>query len=439
MICKVICAENDTINHMPIPDMNNQFYYVLGMGNIMKQTENNTASMSLSKQRKLERMQALKKQKKDAALGKIAGLIVSIVLIAAVLALFGAGISRMLTKVNANSNYSAELNEDGTIKNVNASDSVTLCDYKNIVIPYADIAYADEEIDKEIETLRQNYAELTKDTTIAAKDGDKVNIDYVGTIEGIPFDGGNTQGSGADVTIGSGSLIDDFEQQLIGHVAGDSFDVTVTFPDEYPNDPELEGQEAVFSVVMNGIYVVPEFNDKFVLKYLGDYALTADEYCTYLRETKEDSNLTTKVREYLIANSEVTNYPKSYLKQIKSLKKFEDLSYYQNINEYYASVLGGALYPTFASYVGMTEAKYDKSLTDSAKTIVKQHLITQAIAENEGIKADEATYLAYLVAQGETEENFNNDLANYGKAYLMRAHIDQQVIDFVKENVTIQK
>ena len=405
----------------------------------MKQTETKNTSQSLSKQRKLERMQALKKQKKDAAISKIVGIVVSIVLIAGVLALFGAGILRMLTKVNANSSYSAQLNADGTIYNVTASDHITLCDYKNITIPYADIAYTDEQIDADIETLRQNNAELSQDDTLVSKDGDKVNIDYVGTIDGVAFEGGNTQGQGADVTIGSGSLIDNFEEQLIGHKAGDSFDVTVTFPDEYPNNPDLECKEAVFSVVMNGIYIIPEFNDKFVLKYLGDYAITAEGYITYLRESKEDSNLTTKVREYLVNNSEVSGYPKDYLKQIKALKKYEDLAYFQSLNDYYSQILGGALYPNFSSYVGMTEAKYDRSLTAVAETIVKQHLVFQAIAEQEGIKADEATYLAYMLEQGETEESFNEELANYGKGYLMQSHIGLQVLDLVKSYVTIQK
>ena len=394
--------------------------------------------MSLSKQRKIQRAKDLKKHKKDAAVNKAVGIIVSVVLIAGVLALFGAGISRMLTKVTANSSYSAQLNADGTIYNVTASDYVELCDYKNITIPYEDIAYTDEQMEEAIETLRQENAELATDDT-AAKDGDKVNIDYVGTIDGVEFDGGNTQGSGSDVTIGSGSLIDDFEQQLIGHKAGDTFDVTVTFPDEYSNNPDLAGKEAVFSVVMNGVYVIPEFNDKFVLKYLGDYALTADEYRTYLRETNEDSNLTTKVREYLVSNSEVNDYPKDYLNQIKALKKYEDLAYFQSVNDYYAQILGGALYPTFSSYIGMTEAKYDKSLIETGQTLVKQHLVFQAIAEKEGIKADEATFLAYMLEQGETEETFNEELTNYGKGYLMQSHIGLQVLDLVKSNVTIQK
>lgn len=409
------------------------------MVNNMKKTENNNASVSLSKQRKLERAQALKKQKKDAAVGKLVGIIVSVVLIAGVLALFGAGIVRMLTKVNADSGYSAQLNEDGTIYNVTATDYVELCDYKNITIPYADIAYTDEQINKDIETVCKNNAELSKDNNLVAKDGDKVNIDYIGSIGGVEFEGGNTQGKGSDVTIGSGSLIDDFEEQLIGHKSGDIFDVTVTFPDEYPNNPDLEGKEAVFTVVMNGVYVVPEFNDKFVLKYLGDYAITAEGYRTYLRETNEDANLTTKVREYLVTNSEVTDYPKDYLKQTKALKKFEDLAYFQSLNEYYTQILGGPLYPTFTSYVGMTEPKYDRSLNATGKAIVKQHLIFQAIAEKEGIKADEAAYLAYMLEQGETEETFNTELSNYGKGYLMQTHIGLQVLDLVKQNVTIQK
>lgn len=405
----------------------------------MKQTENANASISLSKQRKLERAKALKKQKKDAAIGKLVGIIVSVVLIAGVIALFGAGIARMLTKVTADSGYSAQLNEDGTIYNVTATDYVELCDYKNITIPYADIAYTDKQMEEAIQTQLENNKELSTDNTLVAQDGDTVNIDYVGSIDGVEFEGGNTQGSGSDITIGSGSLIDDFEEQLIGHKKGDTFLVNVTFPEEYSNNPDLAGKEAVFEVVMNGIYVVPEFNDAFVSEYLSDYASTAEGYRTYLRETNEDSNLTAKVREYLVENSEVTDYPKDYLKQVKALKKFEDIAYYQNLNEYYAQILGGALYPTFTSYVGMTEAKYDRSLIATGQSIVKQHLIFQAIAEKEGIKADEATYLAYMLEQGETEETFNEELANYGKGYLMQTHIGLQVLDLVKQNVTIQK
>ena len=96
-------------------------------------------------------------------------------------------------------------------------------------------------------------ASLQTDTSLTIEDGDTVNIDYVGSIDGVEFQGGNTNGSGADLVIGSHTYIDDFEEQLIGHHPGASVDVTVTFPEDYGKD-ELNGKEALFKVTINGIY-----------------------------------------------------------------------------------------------------------------------------------------------------------------------------------------
>lgn len=91
------------------------------------------------------------------------------------------------------------------------------------------------------------------DTSLTVENGDTVNIDYVGSIDGVEFDGGNTQGMGADLVIGSGSYIDDFEEQLIGSHPGDQVDVYVTFPEDYGVE-DLNGKEALFQVTVNGIY-----------------------------------------------------------------------------------------------------------------------------------------------------------------------------------------
>lgn len=91
------------------------------------------------------------------------------------------------------------------------------------------------------------------DTSLTVKDGDTVNIDYVGKIDGTAFDGGSTDGQGTDLVIGSGSYIDDFEDQLVGAHPGDEVEVTVTFPDDY-GAADLAGKEAVFDVTVNGIY-----------------------------------------------------------------------------------------------------------------------------------------------------------------------------------------
>ena len=91
------------------------------------------------------------------------------------------------------------------------------------------------------------------DSSLEVKDGDTVNIDYVGKIDDVAFDGGSTDGNGTDLVIGSGSYIDNFEEQLIGAHPGDKVEVKVTFPDDY-QATDLAGKEAVFDVTVNGIY-----------------------------------------------------------------------------------------------------------------------------------------------------------------------------------------
>ena len=109
------------------------------------------------------------------------------------------------------------------------------------------------------ETTAESTAEPTEapslqtDVSLTVEDGDTVNIDYVGSIDGVEFDGGNTQGMGTDLVIGSGLYIDDFEEQLIGAHPGDQVDVYATFPEDYGVE-DLNGKEALFKVTVNGIY-----------------------------------------------------------------------------------------------------------------------------------------------------------------------------------------
>ena len=91
------------------------------------------------------------------------------------------------------------------------------------------------------------------DASLTVKDGDTVNIDFVGSIDGVEFEGGNTYGNGTDLVIGSNKYIDDFEEQLIGAHPGDKVDVYVTFPENYGKE-DLNGKEALFKVTVNGIY-----------------------------------------------------------------------------------------------------------------------------------------------------------------------------------------
>ena len=94
---------------------------------------------------------------------------------------------------------------------------------------------------------------LQTDPELVTKDGNFLNIDFVGKIDGVEFEGGNTNGAGTVLQIGSGRYIDNFEEQLIGYHPGDVVEVTVTFPDNYQEE-SLRGKEAVFTVTINGIY-----------------------------------------------------------------------------------------------------------------------------------------------------------------------------------------
>lgn len=110
----------------------------------------------------------------------------------------------------------------------------------------------DNTADTSDDLTEEEPAYLT-DTTMTIEDGDTVNIDYVGYIDGVEFDGGSTNEAGTDLVIGSGSYIDDFEDQLIGAHPGDWLEVNVTFPEDYGNE-DLNGKDAMFKVFINGIY-----------------------------------------------------------------------------------------------------------------------------------------------------------------------------------------
>ena len=137
--------------------------------------------------------------------------------------------------------------------NTDLTAYVTPGAYKDLTVelPHVD-PVDDAAVDAEIDNVLDAHKDLVT-VERAAANGDTVNIDYVGSIDGVEFQGGNTEGNGADLVIGSHSYIDDFEEQLIGHHPGDSVDVTVTFPEDYGKD-ELNGKEALFKVTVNGIY-----------------------------------------------------------------------------------------------------------------------------------------------------------------------------------------
>ena len=166
--------------------------------------------------------------------------------------------------------YSDGIDENGFWEGVKALDYVELIDYGAILIPSEIHHISDEDLQAAIDQFLAEHPEKIMDRAIA--DGDSVNIDYVGSIDGVEFAGGNSMGEGAKVTAGSAEFIGDFLTQIIGHKPGETFNVNVSFPAVYQNNPSLAGKPAVFKTTINYIYgeVVQELTDEFVKNNLDD-------------------------------------------------------------------------------------------------------------------------------------------------------------------------
>ena len=143
--------------------------------------------------------------------------------------------------------YSDGLDENGYWSGIRALDYVTLPeDYASIPLKKADIEPTEEDVQSQIDSLLSQNTTTQQITDRAAADGDTVNIDYVGTVDGVAFTGGTY--SGYSLTLGSGSFIDGFEDQIIGHKPGETFDVNVTFPDGYSDSTDAEGNAVMVDV-----------------------------------------------------------------------------------------------------------------------------------------------------------------------------------------------
>lgn len=393
--------------------------------------EENTVSKS--KQKREERAHNAARRKRNSLIAKITGIVVAAALIG--LAVFG--IVRLIIKeantITASGEYSAELDDNGYIKGIKATDYVTLCDYKNIEVPLSEVTYTDEEFENVIKQNLEAHQELKEEGTVA--DGDKVNIDYVGTIDGVEFEGGNSGGNGYDLTIGSGQFIEGFESQLIGHKAGEDVTVKVTFPEDY-SQADLAGKPAEFAVTIHGIYVDPEYNDDFVKEYYSDKGATVAEYEQTLKDEYYDGSLKDYVTNYVVDNSTVDKFPNKYFKNLKSTTKFSDVQSYEYMNQMYQQY--GMESGTFEDYIGMSDDEYNADIIDRAQKFAKADLVYQAILETEGITLTEADAEANVKEMYGGDDYYNSSVETYGIGYTNKSAVKNKAVDIALEGATVK-
>ena len=307
-----------------------------------------------------------------------------------------------------NFTYSQGLTAEGRWEGVRALDYVTLPDdFAAIPLKKADIEPTEEDIQSLWDNLLESNRIQQPVTGRAAEEGDIANIDYSGTVDGVVFTGGTAEGY--DLTLGSGTFIPGFEDQIVGHNIGDSFDVTVTFPDDYGDSTDeagntitLSGKEAVFRVTLNSlaVSVLPEATDAWVEENFGasNDLHTVAELDQYFHDNLYTSNLTNAVVDYLTENSQVSSIPDV----VRNYQVCSQLSYYNS----YASMFGYETLDEFLSgFMGYDNA--DALLADTEQDVLNscnQLLIFQAVAESLDLAPTDAeleAYASYTETMGE--------------------------------------
>lgn len=313
-----------------------------------------------------------------------------------------------------------------SMEKVDYDKAIKLGKYKGLEVSKTITPVTDEMVDTEIKNaLAQAPAEVGEGEV--AGEGDVVNIDYEGKLDGVAFDGGTD--TGADLTLGSGTFIPGFEDQLIGVTKGQTLDITVTFPDDYQNK-DMAGKTAVFTVKVNAISRAAEAaTDEWVAANT-DYK-TVDEYRAGMKKQLEesyDSSADQQAQDEAFAKvletSKVKESPKELLeygeKQYKDGMEQQAQMYGVEVKE----LLKGQ---------NVTEEQYNEDAKKQGEEFAKQMLVFGAIAEKEGFKKSDKEYKKvlddFITQTGlKTEEEL---VKNYGKNTIHQNVLVQMVLEFV--------
>jgi len=330
--------------------------------------------------------------------------------------------------------YSDGIDENGLWEGVTALDHVSLCKLTKLPIPAEVHTIPDDEIQAAIDAILEQYTEAEKLTDRAVKDGDTLNIDYVGSVDGVPFEGGSTGGAGTLVTIGVTNYIDDFLEQLIGHMPGENFDIEVTFPTDY-HEASLKGKDAIFNITINyieGKDVTPELTDSFVHEnFNADYELsTVEDLKEYVRGTLRTENISLHIEQHLLENCTVNSLPQSLL----DYQNNSMLYYYQS----FAAYMGVDL-PTFVQgYMGLSSINELLSKNAEANQKAASYLlILQAAAEQANITVTEKDVEEYFGTAGD-QSNIDEMTELYGEPYIKMRILDELVIEYIATNALYQ-
>ena len=331
--------------------------------------------------------------------------------------------------------YSDGFDENGYLKGVTAADYVTLPeDYADITIDAALGEVTDEDVSEYINSnILSSFATTEQITDRAAAMGDTVNIDYVGTIDGVEFSGGSAKGY--ELELGSGTFIDNFEDQIANHTPGETFEVNVTFPEDY-GSTDLAGKAAVFTTTLNyivGDTITPELTDAWVQENLSETMGFTDVagLNSFVSQQIAFNNQYTDVYNALRDKATFAEeLPESATEYFRNVLLYGLYSYAQNygttMTTIVASGMLGSGYSTVEDFVADME--------DSITSQTQQVLLLQAVAEKEGLKCDTDTLNTEFVNQYGIKDS-TNFVQVYGENYVKCQLLDSIVMQNLINNV----
>ncbi|MEB8086660.1 trigger factor [Staphylococcus pseudoxylosus] len=307
--------------------------------------------------------------------------------------------------------------------NVVVEPEVQLGDYKGLEIEKQNVELTDEELQESIDHQLGHLAEMVVKEDGAIENGDTVNIDFDGYVDGEQFEGG--QAEGYDLEIGSGSFIPGFEEQLVGVKTGKEKDVNVTFPEEYHAE-ELAGKEATFKTKVNEIKFkdVPELTDE-IANELDAEANTVDEFKENLRkrltEQKETDAENNQKEEAInkAANNATIDVPEAMINTEldRMVQEFGQRMQQQGLN-----------LETYFQISGQDESQLREQMKDDAEERVKTNLTLTAIADAEEVEV--------------SDDDIDKELEKMSGQFNISVEDIKQTLgntDIVKNDVRIQK
>lgn len=270
----------------------------------------------------------------------------------------------------------------------------------------------------------------TKTVEGAAESGDTVNIDYVGRLNGEEFDGGSAEGY--DLTLGTGTFIDGFEDGLVGHKAGDEVSLNLTFPSDY-SSTDLAGKDVVFDVKVNSVsraLTYEDLTDDVASTYSGGQYTTADAYRSAIREYLEKSALAYAKNE-LYTNAVNAAVEASNVEVDDAAIGWAIDVYIQNSDlmfKNYAASYGISGMNGLADYLessGTSYADYRTSLEEDAKKLAEQTAVVDEIAKEQKLEYNDDTFTQYLTEFGYADQ------AETVKSNNTEAALEQTVVQYL--------